>query len=106
MTARYSLFINGDTAAAADGRTESIVAPASEDPIADVPVGSAEDVERAVNAAAAAFESWGATTPGERSVALLKLADRIESHADELAAIESANVGKPMWLAKSEIPFV
>jgi 1-pyrroline dehydrogenase len=63
-------------------------------------------VERAVAAAAAAFESWGATTPGERSLALLKLADRIESHGDELAEIESKNVGKPMWLAKSEIPFV
>jgi 1-pyrroline dehydrogenase len=106
MVSKYALFIDGDTRGAADGRSEKIVSPATEEPIAEVPVGGTEDVERAVAAAAAAFESWGSTTPGERSVALLKLADRIESHGDELAEIESKNVGKPMWLAKSEIPFV
>jgi 1-pyrroline dehydrogenase len=106
MTARYSLFIDGEATPAADGRSETIVAPATEEPLAEVPVGGTEDVERAVVAAAAAFESWGATTPGERSALLLKLADRIDAHGDELAALESRNVGKPMWLAKSEIPFV
>ncbi len=106
MTSHYSLFIDGDTRDGADGRRETIVSPATEEPIAEVPVGGTEDVERAVQAAAAAFESWSATTPGERSALLLKLADRIEAHGDELAAIEARNVGKPMWLAKSEIPFI
>jgi betaine-aldehyde dehydrogenase len=52
-------------------------------------------VNRAVAADMAAFEGWGVTTPGERSAALLKLADRIEEHADELADLESADAGKP-----------
>jgi 1-pyrroline dehydrogenase len=103
---KHQLFINGETVGSADGRTETISSPATEQAIAEVPVGGAQDVERAVGAARAAFSSWSQTTPGERSTALLKLADRVESHADELAALESANVGKPLWLAKSEIPFV
>jgi 1-pyrroline dehydrogenase len=102
----YSQFIGGEAVAAADGRTETIVSPATEEPIATVPAGAAADVEHAVGAAAAAFESWSETTPAERSGMLLKLAERIEAHGEELAALESANVGKPIWLAKSEIPFV
>ncbi len=102
----FQLFIGGKTAAAADGKTERIVSPATEEVLAEVPVGGAEDVERAVAAAHDAFESWSDRTPGERAGMLLKLADRIESHGDELAALEAANVGKPLWLAKSEIPFL
>ncbi len=102
----YELFIDGKTTAAADGKTEAIIDPATEEILATVPVGGTADVERAVQAAARAFATWGDTTPGERSLALLKLADRIEQHGDELATIEAENVGKPMWLAKSEIPFL
>ena len=65
MTARYSLFIDGEATQAADGRSETIVAPATEEAIAEVPVGGAEDVERAVAAAATAFESWGGTPRGK-----------------------------------------
>ncbi len=103
---KFQLFIHGEATAAADGRTERIVSPATEEVLAEVPVGGAEDVERAVDAAHGAFESWFDQTPGERAGMLLKLADRIEAHADELAALEAANVGKPIWLAKSEIPFL
>ncbi len=103
---KLQLFVNGGAVGAADGRTEKISSPATEAVIAEVPVGGVEDVERAVAAAGAAFDGWRATTPGERSVALLKLADRIESHAEELAGLEAENVGKPLWLARSEVPFV
>ncbi len=103
---KFQMFIHGEATAAADGKTEKIHSPATEEVLAEVPVGSAEDVERAVHAAHDAFESWFDRTPGERAGMLLKLADRIEAHADELAALEAANVGKPMWLAKSEIPFL
>ncbi len=103
---RYQMFIGGQTVDAARGDTETIINPATEAGIAIVPRGSTADVDAAVDAAEKAFESWSAQTPGARAAALLKLADRIEQHGDELAAIESANVGKPMWLAKSEIPFV
>ncbi len=103
---KFELFVNGEATAAADGRTETIVSPATEEVLAEVPVGGAEDVERAVSAAHDAFESWFDRTPGERAGMLLKLADRIEANADELALLEAANVGKPHWLAKSEIPFL
>ena len=103
---KFQLFIGGEATAAADGRTEKIVSPATEEVLAEVPVGGVEDVERAVNAAHDAFESWFDRTPGERAGMLLALADRIEKHADELALLEAANVGKPHWLAKSEIPFL
>jgi betaine-aldehyde dehydrogenase len=53
-------------------------------------------VNRAVGAAAAAFDGGAGTTPGERALALLKLADAIEEHADELSQIESDNAGKPI----------
>ena len=103
---KYQMFVDGEPTAAADGRSETILNPATEVAIAEVPTGGEPDVERAVAAAHAAFDAWGATTPGERSALLLKLADRIEGHGDELAALEAENVGKPMWLAKSEIPFL
>ncbi|MEO8276786.1 MAG: gamma-aminobutyraldehyde dehydrogenase [Thermoanaerobaculia bacterium] len=103
---KFELFIDGKATAAASGQTESISSPATEEILASVPVGGADDVERAASAAHTAFESWFDRTPGERAGMLLKLADRIEAHSDELAALEAANVGKPMWLAKSEIPFL
>ena len=102
----HRMFVAGDWVDAADGATEDIVNPATEETIARVPKGSAKDVDRAVEAAASAFEKWSETTPGERSLILSKLADRIEASADELAKLEAANVGKPIALARSEIPFL
>ncbi len=102
----FQMFIDGEMTGAADGRDEPLLDPATEEPFATVPTGGAQDVDRAVRAAARAYEKWFESTPGERSLALLRLADRIEGHGDELAALEARNVGKPMWLAKSEIPFI
>ena len=104
--AKLDLFVGGKAAAAADGRTETIHDPSTEQPVAEVPVGGAEDVDRAVRAAAGAFDAWSSTTPGERAAALLKLADRVERTATSSPASSRRNVGKPLWLAKSEIPFV
>ena len=103
---RYQNFVDGKTVDALSGESETIASPADERPIASVPKANAADVDRAVEAADKAFAGWSDQTPGARAAALLKLADRVESHGDELAALESANVGKPMWLAKSEIPFI
>ncbi len=102
----YSMFIGGAPAAAMDGRDEPIVNPATEEVIAQVPTGSAADVDRAVEAATTAFETWADSTPMERSGLLLRLAERVEAHGEELAALEAANVGKPIALARSEIPFI
>jgi 1-pyrroline dehydrogenase len=100
------MFINGEFVDSASGEAEEIVNPATEEVLEKVPTGGAEDVERAVRAAHFAFESWSETTPGERATALIKLADRLEENAEELAQLESRNVGKPISLARSEVPFM
>ena len=80
----YQQFIGGDFVDAADGRTAEVINPANDQVIANVPASSQEDVDRAVNAAATAFETWKQTTPQDRSLYLLKIADALEAKADEL----------------------
>ncbi len=70
--------------------------------IAEMGLSGAADVDAAVAAAAAAFHEWREATPAERSLALLKIADEIESRGEELARIESENTGKPLALTISE----
>lgn len=100
-----TMFINGHWVSASNGATENVLNPATEETIAVVPQASIEDVDDAVNAAAKAFESWSDTTPGTRASLLLKLADRIEHHAEELAQLETLNVGKPIGVARDDIEF-
>src|SRR5262249_9337127 len=64
----------------------------------------AEDVDAAVAAAKAALPAWLETTPGERAELLLRLADVIDANADELAEIESRNVGQPLSYARDQMP--
>nr|HRC87147.1 aldehyde dehydrogenase family protein [Thermoanaerobaculia bacterium] len=90
----YSMWIDGQAVGSASGEDEAILNPATEEVIARVPTGSSVDVDRAVAAAERAFETWYDSTPAERSLMLLKLADRIEAHSEELAQLEAANVGK------------
>ena len=75
----YQQFIGGEFVDAADGRTAEVINPANDQVIANVPASSAEDVDRAVGAAATAFETWKKTTPQDRSLLLLKLADALEA---------------------------
>src|SRR5215216_3455841 len=95
-------FIDGEWAAPAEGRTEPVLNPATGEQIAEAPLSTAEDVDRAVKAARAAFESWSQTTPGERSLALLRLADAVEERSDEFAMLEATNAGKPLSAVKSD----
>jgi betaine-aldehyde dehydrogenase len=88
-------FIGGEFVDPADGQTEDVINPSTGEVIAQAPLSTAEDVDRAVKAARKAFESWGVTTPKTRSEMLLKLADAIEEHGDEFADLESADAGKP-----------
>jgi betaine-aldehyde dehydrogenase len=99
-------FINGDWVDPAEGRTDPVYNPATGEEIAQAPSSTAEDVDRAVKAARDAFEGgWGTTTPAERALALLRLADSIEEHADEIAELESSNAGKPLQAFKDdEVP--
>src|SRR5579859_4457072 len=100
-------FIDGKFVDSESGQTEPILNPANGEVIAHAPLSSAEDVNRAVAAARRAFDGWAATTPGERASALLKLADTIEEHADEISELESTNAGKPINAFRDdEIPFM
>jgi len=81
-----------------------VLNPATGEVIAEVPSGTQADVDRAVEAAKKALPEWLETTPGERQEALLKLAAVIEDNAEELAEIESRNVGKPLSYARDEMP--
>jgi betaine-aldehyde dehydrogenase len=88
-------FINGESVDAADGATEEVTNPANGEVIADMPLSGEEDVNRAVAAAKAAFEGWATTTPAARATAMLKLADLLDEHAEELSDLEAADAGKP-----------
>ncbi len=100
-------FIDGEQVEAAEGRTDEVLNPATGEVIAQAPSSSGEDVDRAVKAARRAFGSWSGSTPGERSLALLKIADAIEERGDELAELEAINAGKPLQAVKDdEIPAI
>ncbi|MDI6909055.1 gamma-aminobutyraldehyde dehydrogenase [Nocardioides sp.] len=94
--------INGELVDGASGETYDIIDPTTGEVYAQAPRSGAEDVDRAYAAAAAAFESWGGTTPRERSEALLKIADAIEARAEEINAVECKDTGKPLGLTMSE----
>ncbi|HEY3922594.1 MAG TPA: gamma-aminobutyraldehyde dehydrogenase [Gaiellaceae bacterium] len=96
--------VGGKWVDADDGGTMEVLNPATAAVIAEVPRGTQADVDRAVAAAKAALPEWLDTTPGERAELLLKLADAVDANADELAAIESRNVGKPLSYARDELP--
>ena len=102
----YQQFIGGEWVDSASRETLDVENPADGKVIAKVQASGAEDVDRAANAAATAFETWQHTTPAERSGMLLKLADGIEARADELGRLESKNAGKPLGAAIDEIPVV
>jgi 1-pyrroline dehydrogenase len=87
------------------GSLLDVVNPATGETIAQVPNASADDVDAAVERAKGALPEWLDATPGERAELLLKLADVIEDNADELARIESQNVGKPLMVSRDEMPF-
>ncbi|MGH3344672.1 MAG: gamma-aminobutyraldehyde dehydrogenase [Carbonactinosporaceae bacterium] len=104
---RLRNFIGGDHADAASGATSELVDPVTGNAFAVAPVSAAADVDQAMKVAAGAFETWRDATPGERQVALLKIADALESRSRELVEAESENTGKPLGLtASEEIPML
>jgi len=95
-------FIGGEFVESSSGETMEVLNPATGGVIAEVPRGTAEDVDRAVDAAKKAWSEWQGKTPKDRMELLLKLADIIDENAEELARLESLNVGKPWWVAVDE----
>jgi 1-pyrroline dehydrogenase len=101
---QHKNFVGGEWVDSAGGETMEVVNPSTGEVIAEVARSTAEDADLAVQAAKAALAEWLETTPGERAELLFKLADLIDENADELAALESKNVGKPLSYAKDELP--
>jgi len=99
---RLQNFVNGEFVDAKSGRTSEVINPSTGEAYAEAPVSGAEDVDIAFAAAAAAFETWRDTTPSERSLALLRIADALEARAQDLVNVESENTGKPLGLTLSE----
>ncbi len=95
-------FVGGrDTDFAHDERSD-VINPSTGEVFTTAPVSREAEVTAAFAAASDAFEGWRNTTPAERSLALLKIADTIEEKADQLVAVESENTGKPIALTLSE----
>jgi phenylacetaldehyde dehydrogenase len=103
------MLIDGKWVEAASGKTFTTYDPATEEPLAEVPAGEKEDVDRAVRAARRAFERgpWRRMTASERGRALWKLADLIEARTEEFAQLETLDNGKPLTVARvADIPLV
>jgi betaine-aldehyde dehydrogenase len=88
-------FVNGAYSEAKGSGALPLIDPATEEVYAHAPISDAADIDSAYRAAEAAFELWGDTTPGERQLALFRIADEIEKRADEFADLESQDTGKP-----------
>jgi betaine-aldehyde dehydrogenase len=98
-------FIGGEHTDTAEGKTYDLVNPTTGEVFAQAPISDQTDVDRAFEVASRAFESWRDSTPSERQLALLRIADAIEERAEELVRAESENTGKPFGLTmEEEIP--
>src|SRR4051812_46972527 len=100
-------FIDGEYRDAKTDRWLDIVDPSTGETYVQAPISSAADIDDACRAAARAFESWKRTTPSERSLAILRLADGLEANADEFIGDEVRNTGKPMrYMRDEEFPML
>lgn len=102
MTTTFRNVVGGELVDAASGATYDVLDPTTGEVYATAPASGAEDVDAAYRAAAGAFEAWGSTTPTERQRALLRIADAMEAHGEEIVAAESKDTGKPLGLTASE----
>ena len=102
----YQQFIGGEFVDSASGETLDVENPANGQVIAKVPASADEDVNRAVEAADRAFQTWRQTTPQDRSLILLKIADALEANADELGRLESPTRASPSARRSTRSPSV
>ncbi|MFC5833948.1 aldehyde dehydrogenase family protein [Nonomuraea insulae] len=100
MIERDTIFIDGKWVESAGAGTLTVVNPATEEPIATVPRGHAEDVDRAARSAARAFESWSVSTVEERLAVLTRIADILEARAEEVTRTIVSEVGTPVTVAR------
>jgi betaine-aldehyde dehydrogenase len=95
-------FVDGQYVDTTSGRTSELVDPSTGEVFASAPISEAADVDRAMSAAARAFEEWRDATPSVRQRALLRIADAIEARGEEIVAAECENTGKPISMTMSE----
>ena len=95
-------FINGKSVDSTSGETTSIINPSTGQAYASAPKSNSADIDSAFKAASDAFPGWRDSTPSQRQLALIRIADAIESKQKELIEIESQNTGKPISLVTSE----
>ncbi|WP_394346146.1 aldehyde dehydrogenase family protein [Halorussus marinus] len=103
IDATHDLYVGGEWSPAADGGRFETENPATGEPIAEVASATAADVDRAVAAARDAFPAWRDTAPDERGRIVHRIGRLVREHADELAAIESLDQGKPVSQARSDV---
>lgn len=109
MVEKYRMFIGGKWVESSSKETFNVRNPATEEVIANVPLGTKEDAKSAIDAARESFDSgaWSNKTPAERSLILWKLADLVEADARKIATLESMNVGKTIKYSRdSDLPFI
>ncbi len=94
--------INGELVDAADGARYDVIDPSTGEVYATAPHSGPEDIDRAFRAAATAFETWSETTPAERQLALLKIADALEARTAEFVRVESKDTGKPLGFTETD----
>lgn len=99
----YGLFINGRQSAARTHKSFHSIDPSSGETIAAVASAGAEDIDAAVQAARAAFPAWRDYAPADRALVLLKTADRIEAHADDIARLESRDTGRALIETREDV---
>jgi acyl-CoA reductase-like NAD-dependent aldehyde dehydrogenase len=90
------LYIDGEFVESLDGATLDVLNPHDGSVLAVVAEGGPDDIDRAVNVAQRAFESWSRTSSADRGRLLLRLADIIEDNAEEMAKLESVDTGHPI----------
>ena len=100
----HKLLIDGEWVEPASGKTFPTINPATEETIAEIAHGEAEDVERAVRAARRAFADdspWRRMSASDRGRLIWRISELIEENADELAMLESLDNGKPLAVARA-----
>src|SRR5947209_3608633 len=104
--AAEGLLIGGERTASAEGATFDVLNPATAETLATVAEAGPRDVDRAVSAALGAYERWGSLAPVTRGRVMHRFAGLVEDHAEELAQLESRNVGMPISDARGQLSMI
>ena len=98
----FKNFVNGEWVDSSDGQTTPIINPSTGEQYAEAALSGQADVDAAMTAAASAFEGWRDSTPSDRALALIRIADAVEQRGDELMHLECENTGKPYAVHRGE----